>query len=508
MTKKRAIIIGSGYGGIALANILGKAGYKVDVYEKNEAVGGRLSAFPQDGFTFDIGPSWYLMPEVFEQYYGLFGASATKRLDIQRLSPGYKIFFENEDPVIIEGSLKADARTFESIERGAGKKLRQYVSRSSFIYTISTQRFLYTNFTNVFKLIDWTILKKAPYLLYMALETLDRYVSKSFVDRRLKQILEYHMVFLGSSPFQAPAIYSLMSHLDFNTGVFYPRRGMMSLVDDLVALGAPYDITYHTDSPIKKIVVEHEKAVGVKLGNSNVERADVVVSNADLHHTETSLLSPAHRSYSKRYWEKRQAGPSSLVISLGIKGKLPQLLHHNLYFVDEWRDNFRSIYETMAIPEHASIYICNPTKTDPSLAPKGHENLFILVPLPSGVKLTERALSSLTSRIIATTSRIIDAPDLPSRIVSQRVFGPEDFKTRYNAWEYNAFGGQSHLLQQSVIFRTPNVSKKVKNLYYVGAGTLPGIGLPMCLMSAHLTYKRIAGIKDEGPLMAIEEMSE
>jgi len=500
MTKKHVIIVGAGYGGIALANLLGRAGYKVSVYEKNSTVGGRIAAIRQEGFTFDLGPSWYLMPEVFEQYYALFGASAHDELDLIRFSPGYKVYFEHDDPVTIMGSVDEDAHTFEAIEKGAGKKLHRYVRTSTMIYSASTQRFLYDNFNNLLRFLRPDVLRMAPLMLRMVMRPLDAYVSKYFTDPRLKKILEYHMVFLGSSPFQAPALYTLMSHLDFRSGVYYPRRGMMSLPENLVKLGQEYDITYHTDSPVVRIDVQDGKAAGVEMADGTTCHADIVVSNADLHFTETQLLAPEYQSMPESYWKKRQSGPSALLISLGIKGELPQLLHHSLFFVDDWKENFTSIYETKHIPASASMYICNPTKTDPLLAPDGHENIFLLVPLPAGVNLGDDEHASLADRMIDTFANVIGEPELRARIVTRHVFGPQEFAKTYNAWEYNAFGGESHLLRQSAIFRTPNKSKKVKNLYYVGAGTMPGIGLPMCLIGAQLVYERIAGIRTGGPL--------
>lgn len=308
------------------------------------------------------------------------------------------------------------------------------------------------------------------------------------------------MVFLGSSPFQAPGLYTLMSHLDFKSGVFYPKRGMYTLIDSLMEISRDLSVKYHFNSPVEQIIVEHKKAVGVRLASGEEARADVVISAGDLHHTETKLLHAEHQTYPEPYWEKRQPGPSSLLISLGVKGKLPQLLHHNLFLVDDWRGNFEAIYKTQTIPKNASLYVCNPTKTDLSLAPKGHENLFVLVPLAAGVHYSKSELSRLSDRVIKQCAVIMDEPHLEERIVTKHVFTPSDFGSRFNAWQNNAFGGESHLLRQSVIFRTSNKSKKVKNLYYVGAGSIPGIGLPMCLIGAQLTYKRIMGIKTGGPL--------
>ena len=502
-TSQKVIIIGAGYGGMALANLLAKKGYDVHVYEKNADLGGRIHAVERDGFLFDLGPSWYLMPEVFEQYYSIFGETAQDRLDLLRFTPGYSVHFEKHEPIVIQGDVEQDAEVFERIEPGAGRRLQRYVAKSSRAYVIAVEHFLYNNFSSVSSLramLRWPVLRHSFDMLGLVMRTLDGYVSNQFRDIRLKQLLEYHMVFLGSSPFQAPAIYTLMSHLDYRSGVYYPRRGMLSLIDDMRALGDQYGVTYHPATPIASIQVTDGRATGVVLESGTVVSADIVVSNADLQHTETALVPDEFRSFPAEYWSKRQPGPGALLLSFGIRGSLPTLLHHNLYFVDNWRENFDSIYVDAKIPEHASIYVCNPNKTDSSLAPDGHENIFVLMPLPAGVQLSAAQTKLLTERSIAILARMTGADDLAERVVSKYVFGPNDFGERFNAWELNAFGGESHLLSQSVIFRTPNQSKKVPNLYYVGAGTLPGIGLPMCLIGAQLVYKKITGIRTEGPL--------
>lgn len=500
MTKK-AVIIGAGYGGLALANLLAKTGCEVAIYEKNPSAGGRIQAVKQDGFTFDLGPSWYLMPEIFEQYYQLFGRSATTELDLVRFSPSYKVWSEGHDPLIIQGDVDKDMAIFEAIEPGAGEKLQRYVARSSQVYEVAVKHALYNNFTRLSEVLQWPLLRQLPTMLPLAWRTLDAHVSRWFRDLRLKQLLEYHMVFLGSSPFQAPAVYSLMSHLDFRSGVYYPRRGMLELADSMERLGRSLGVAYHYNSPVKQVVLDGHQATGIELMNGERIAADLVISAADIHHTETKLLPTAARGYSEKYWQKRQPGPGALLVSLGIKGKLPNLQHHNLYFVNKWRENFAAIYETHTVPEHASLYVCNPTKTDPSLAPSGHENLFVLLPLPAGVTLTPQQEAACVNKIVKILTEMSGESDLPKRIVSRLIYGPEQFSEQFNAWQYNAFGGESHLLRQSVMFRTRNRSKKVSNLYYVGAGTLPGIGLPMCLISAQLTYKRIMGNRRRGPLM-------
>ena len=255
------------------------------------------------------------------------------------------------------------------------------------------------------------------------------------------------------------------------------------------------------DADVDEILVKDGHATGIKLADGSVVQADIVISNADLHHTETRLLAPKYQSFPEKYWRKRQPGPGALLISLGIRGHLPELQHHNLFFVDDWHENFKAIYETKTIPSKASIYVCNPTKTDPSLAPDGHENLFMLVPIPAGVSLNDLQQAELAQASIDAFAAAANIHDLTERIDEKLLFGPEDFASRYNAWQFNAFGGESHLLSQSAIFRTPNKSRRVKNLYYVGAGSIPGVGLPMCLISAQLTYKRITNNRSTGPLL-------
>lgn len=498
------IIIGAGYGGVALANLLAKAGFRVDVYEKNSEIGGRVSVVKDGGFTFDIGPSWYLMPEVFEHYYSLFGESAKKRLDLRRLSPAYKVFFEDQQPITITSDMEVDSETFENVEKGAGLKLRNYVEESTGVYSTSVERFLYNNFDSPRSLLTGDLLRQTPRMAGKLFQSLDSFVGKRFKELRLQQILEYHSVFLGTSPFEAPAIYSLMSHLDFKSGVFYPARGMASMVDDLQQLGIEDGIKYHTDSAVASIRTKNGVAVGIQLNDGSEVDADVVVSNADLHFTETQLLPKADQTFPEDYWQKRQSGPSALTLSLGIKGSLPELLHHSLFFSNDWSKNFDSIYKTKKIPGSPSFYVCNPSKSDKSLAPANHENIFILVPMPAGIKLSSQEIDKLTGDIIGTLSKRINAKDLESRIVSRYTFGPDQFSSKYNAWQGNAFGGESHILKQSVMFRTRNKSKKLKNLYYVGAGTLPGIGLPMCLISAELAFKNIINVRHGRPLKASE----
>ncbi|MGV9002198.1 MAG: phytoene desaturase family protein [Candidatus Saccharimonadaceae bacterium] len=485
MTK--VIIIGAGIGGLATANLFARDGHEVHVYEKNDQLGGRAGQFEKDGFTFDTGPSWYLMPEVFEHYYQLFNTSAQKELDLIKLTPAYKIY-SGDQPITITGDLTKDTRTFEAIEAGSGEKLKKYIAKSVQTYRLSLKHFLYSNFDSPWALAHGEILKHGLAMLQLATMPIHSYVKKQFKNPRLQQVLEYPTVFLGSSPYSAPALYSLMSALDFDDGVYYPKGTMYAVVQSLVRIGDSLNVQYHLNSPVVKIITKENKAVGIKLKNAVIEHADVTISNADLHFTETKLLAPNKQSYPEAYWKKREASPSALLMYLGIKGKIPEFEHHTLLFTENWQENFDAIFNKKAIPAPASLYISKTSQSD-TTAPKGHENIFVLVPLPSGISLTNRETDELADTYLAqikTTTGV----DLKAHTVSRTLFGPNDFAGKYNAWQSTMLG-PSHKLSQSAFFRTPNKSKKVAGLFYVGASTVPGVGVPMCLIGAELVYKRI-----------------
>lgn len=503
---KRVVIIGAGIGGLATANILAKAGYDVVVYEKNSQPGGRAGMMEVDGFRFDTGPSWYLMPDVFDQYFSLFGTSSDEQLNLVKLSPAYKVFFENAAPVVITSNPKQDAETFEKIEPGAGKKLLNYVEKGDEIYRLSLKHFLYTNFTSLKDFAKTDIVRRGRLMTRLALTPIDRYVKKFVKDQRLQQILEYPMVFLGTSPFSAPALYSLMSALDFREGVFYPQGGLYTIIEKLVEIGKSLGVAYHYDSAIEKIISKKGVTTGIQLAGGEQIHADIIISNADLHFTETKLLAEKDRSYPSAYWANKEPGPSALLMYLGVEGKLSQMEHHNLFFVKDWEKNFKSIFETKELPTPASIYVCKPSATDPTVAPKNSENLFVLVPLPPGINTSKESLDEVANKYLAQIEKHFDIPDLQKRIKVRRLFGPHDFENKYNAWQGTALG-PSHVLRQSALFRTKNYSRKLKNLYYVGGFTTPGIGLPMCLIGAEMVYKRIIGDKTGGPVTHIERIS-
>ncbi len=500
--KKHVIIIGSGIGGLGAGALLSKAGYKVTIIEKNETLGGRANIFESEGYTFDMGPSWYLMPDVFEQFFKLLGSTVDEHLDLIKLSPSYRVFFANDKelPVVdIHSDLEKDLPLFEQLEPGITPKLRAYLKRSGEQYEMAKYYFMYRNLGFSLDFLSWKLIKKGIEL--NPAQTMEKYLNKWFESDRLKKILEYTLVFLGSDPAKTPALYNIMNFIDFEMGVYFPKGGIYEIVNALVRINKNQGTRFLTNSPVSKIIVEKGKAQGVELKNGKVLNSDIIVSNADLWFTETRLLERKHQTYPEKYWEKRVISPSAFIMYLGMDRKLDILSHHNLRFGSDWKQNFTELFDQPRLPEDPSYYICKPTETDASLAPEGKDNLFILVPIPPGLELSESDMADYRQKILNMVAKDLNYPDFEKYIVFERSYWSDDFKRDYNAYKGSALG-LAHTLRQTVN-RPKNKSSKVKNLFYVGAGTSPGIGMPICLISAELVYKRIAGIKDPHPLVTL-----
>ena len=496
------MVIGSGIGGLGAACLLARRGFSVRVCEKNERLGGLCNRFEAEGFTFDMGPSWYLMPDVFAAFFALLGEKVEDHLDLVKLSPSYRVYFKDEErperrQVEMYSDLDRDVATVEALEPGAGERLREYLRLSEQQYGIALQSFLYRNSDTIFDFLNLETAREGRRM--QVFSPMHRYVQQFFHTEAVQKLMEYQMVFLGSSPYNTPALYNIMAHIDFNMGVYYPRGGIYEIVRALERIGRKWGVTYTTGDPVVGVDVSGGRATGVTLVSGEKIAADIVLSNANIQHTEMALLPKPARSYSPRYWESRVLAPSALILYLGVRGRLPGLVHHSLIFSRDWERNFAEIFDDPKLPTDPSIYICAPSVTDPTVAPPDHENLFVLVPTAPGLQATSKAIEEYSDRTLATLERVMGVPDLRTRICYQRTFTWTDFEARYHNYRGSALG-LAHTLRQSAIWRPNNRSRKVRNLFYVGANTNPGIGMPICLISAELAYKRIVGDRSIGHL--------
>lgn len=522
-TPKSALVIGAGVAGLSTAALLARSGMDVTVVEKLEETGGRAGNLVLEeapGFRWDTGPSWYLMPEAFDHFYELMGTSTAEQFELADLSPAYRLYPEGEGPIDVSTGRENVAELFESLEPGAGAKIKDYLDKATDAYFTSIEHFLYTTFSKPSNLIHSDIRSRIGHLGSLLTKNLQDYVAGHFSDHRIQQILTYPAVFLSTQPRKAPALYSLMSHTDLVEGVRYPKGGFAAVVGSLDKLARAEGVTFRLGAEATAILTENKQATGVRIQTAEgVEdvHADVVISAADLHHTETRLLPPKLRTYPEKYWAKRDPGLGTVLVLLGVKGELPELAHHTLMFSREWSPDFRAVYEgpepTRPLGASQSIYISKTSATDSDVAPEGHENLFVLVPVPPADEVGGGdAYGSTSGRVEAIAEAAVDQiaqwagiPDLRERIVVQRTLGPADFSERYNAWSAGSIG-PAHTLAQSAFLRGTNKSRKVEGLYYAGATTVPGVGVPMCLISAENIYKRIHGMTSSGPLKELGDV--
>jgi phytoene desaturase len=495
---QHAVIIGGGLGGLSTAALLAHQGYNVSLYEAMPRLGGRANLIQEQGFRFDAGPSWYLMPDVFEHYFALFGKKPTDYFELDRLDPSYKIFFEDTGKTItITGDLERDLPKFEELEPGVTPRVREYLRRSEYQYKIALGQFVYKNYDSVFDFLTLQTAIQGSKL--RVFEKMQKYVSRYFKTDAMQKIMQYTLVFLGSSPYNTPALYNIMSHVDFNMGVFFPRGGIYKLVEGLVKLGGEYGVEYHTNVPVQRIVTQSGKATGIILQDGTEVPADLVISNADIAFTERSLLPPEARTKPDSYWDKRILAPSGLVLYLGVQGKIDTLEHHNLLFSGDWGANFSQIFDKPQLPDDPSFYVSMTSKTDATTAPEGHENIFVLVPIAAGQEYTEEQLDAYTDKILVMMEQHMGVENLRQRIVYQKRYATADYERDFHTLGGSALG-LAHTISQTAIFRPNNVSKKLNNMYYVGAGTNPGIGMPMTLVSAELLLKRLNKDKSGAPL--------
>ncbi|WP_433833226.1 phytoene desaturase family protein [Flavobacterium anhuiense] len=481
--RKTIQIIGSGFSSLAAACYLAQQGNNVTIYEKNSAIGGRARQFKEDGFTFDMGPSWYWMPDVFERFFQDFNKKPSDYYELIKLNPAYRVYFGIDDFISIYDNLEEIKYTFETIEKGSGQQLQNFIDQAKSNYDIAIKDLVYRPGVSPLELIT----KETALKLNQFFKNVSTDIRTNFKNERLIQILEFPVLFLGAKPSKTPSFYNFMNYADFGLGTWHPKTGMFDVIRGIEKLALELGVTIKTNSPIDKIIVENKTAKGIVI-NGEILKADVVLSGADYHHSET-LLEKEHRMYSEKYWDSRVFAPSSLLFFVGFNKKIENISHHALFFDVDFNQHAADIYDNPKWPNAPLFYANFPSKTDATAAPDGMESGFFLIPLAPGIEDNETLREEYFQKIIARFEQLTQQK-IKNSIIFKKSFCKNDFVADYNAYKGNAYGMANTLLQTAFL-RPKLKSKKVKNLYFTGQLTVPGPGVPPALISGKLAAELI-----------------
>ena len=477
-------IIGSGFSSLAASCYLAKDGYDVTVFEKNQTIGGRARQLKRDGFTFDIGPTWYWMPDVFERFFSDFDKKPSDYYTLEKLNPAYSVYFGKNDFITIEDTLDKICNAFEKEEKGSSKKLMKFINQAQSNYDIAIKDLVYNPGLSPFELITPKTIGK----LNQFFSTIKKDVRKEFSNNRLAQILEFPVLFLGAKPSATPSFYNFMNYADFGLGTFHPKKGMYQVILAMETLAKSLGVKIKVNSPIEKILVNNDKeAQGVRSNGVNYY-SDYVLSGADYHHTET-LLDKAFRQYSESYWESKTFAPSSLLFYVGFNKKLKNVNHHTLFFDVDFELHAQDIYDNPKWPENPLFYASFPSITDSAASPEGKEAGIFLIPLAPGLEDTQELRETYFNKIMTRFEKLT-SQKVKDDIVFKESFCVNDFIKDYNSYKGNAYGMANTLLQTAFL-RPKLKSKKVKKLFFTGQLSVPGPGVPPSLISGKLTSELI-----------------
>jgi phytoene desaturase len=481
--KKDIKIIGSGFSALAASCYLAQAGHQVTIYEKNETVGGRARQLIKDGFTFDIGPTWYWMPDVFERFFADFNKKPADYYQLKKLAPAYQVYFDINDFVTIADNLDEIIQTFESIEKGSGQVLADFMAEAKSNYDIAILDLVYNPGVSPLELVTLETMKKVGQFF----SNISKEVRKRFKNKKLIQILEFPVLFLGAKPSDTPSFYSFMNYADFGLGTWHPKNGMYSVVLAMQQLALELGVTIHVNSNISKINVDGKSAKNLVV-NGEIITADIILSGADYHHTET-LLDEKHRVYSEAYWNRKTFAPSSLLFYVGFDKKIENVEHHSLFFDVDFDAHAKAIYDDPKWPKNPLFYASFPSKTDTNSAPDGKEAAIFLIPIAPGIEDTNLIREQSFEKIITRLENLTQQ-SLKNNIIFKESFCVNDFIKDYNSYKGNAYGMANTLLQTAFL-RPKLKSKKVANLYFTGQLTVPGPGVPPALISGKLVAELI-----------------
>jgi phytoene desaturase len=476
--KKNIAILGSGFSSLAAACYLAKDGNNVTIYEKNNNIGGRARQMKKEGFTFDLGPSWYWMPDVFDKFFDHFDKKSSDYYTLKKLSPAYQVYFGINEFVAIADNLNDIVKTFENVEAGSGAKLQEFMTDAQSNYDIAIKDLVYRPGESPFELITVETAKKVDQFF----SNISKDVRKRFKNKKLIQILEFPVLFLGAKPSKTPSFYSFMNYADFGLGTWQPTNGFFDVISAMATLAEELGVKINTNANVEKIIVEDKIAKGI-IVNGKIISSDIVLSGADYHHTET-LLSQEFRQYSEKYWDKKVFAPSSLLFYIGFDKKLINVAHHNLFFDVDFDLHASEIYDNAKWPTEPLFYANFTSLTNPKTAPEGCENGFFLIPIAPGIEDTEALRETYFNKIL-TRFEQITGQEVRKNIIFSQSFCVNDFVSEYNSYKGNAYGMANTLLQTAFL-RPKLKSKKVKNLYFTGQLTVPGPGVPPSLISGKL----------------------
>jgi phytoene desaturase len=484
--QKNIIVIGAGFSGITAAAHLAKFGHSVTVFEKNSSPGGRARMYEAEGFRFDMGPSWYWMPEIFERFFESFGKKPSDFYQLQRLDPSYQVFFGKGETLNPPAGMEALERFFEQQEPGSSAQLRKFLQDAQFKYDAVMHEFVQLPALSALEFVKWKIVKNAFRLDIHRSHA--SHVRRYFKNEKLVKILEFPVLFLGATPENTPALYSLMNYADMALGTWYPMGGMYKIIEGMVQVAEQEGANFKYNEPVSRIVVKNGKATGIETPNGFFP-ADAVLASADYQHVDQTLTESAYRSYDASYWESRVMAPSSLLFYLGIDKKLQGLQHHNLFFDTDFKQHSQEIYESKKWPKDPLFYVCAPSISDPSVAPEGCENLFVLVPLAPGLEdkpeHREKCYQQVMERLENLTGQ-----EIRKHVRYMRDYAHRDFEQDYHAFKGNAYG-LANTLMQTAFLKPKMRSKKLPNLFFAGQLSTPGPGMPPSIISGEVAANLI-----------------